>query len=187
LKREFSLAEIAEVIGSNEVLLRQWINRGLATGLGSKRPNRSPQRERKPGKHGGFSFFTLMEFAVVTRLSPHMPSLEKTFEAAARYAHIGSFDRLPALPFHYDHGETFLCIREHEADVVIGETSLDGLSNKFDVLSPTGVDHPMVVLKASELFRQLCGPLGYNEHGNDYRNVLDRAYGDLSKIDRAKS
>ena len=186
--RTYTLNEMAVVlrdIGAdyNASMLRTWINRGLVTGEGPEGPNkRTPHVHRKPGKHASYTFFTLTEFALAVKLKDHLPYLEAAFELASQYAHIGSFVgdtdivRHPSFPFHHNHGETYFCIRGFEAYALLGQTALDDLTKTFDRHSPTNNTMPMVVINVSQLFRQLCGALGHNTPGNDFRNVLDDVY-----------
>ena len=174
-EQNFTLAKIGEVVGKNPVTLRTHINRGLVTAQGPRKVT----GDKPAGKHCRFSFFTLMEFAMAYRLYDDRGlQLDKSFDHARHFAH-GSgggdvFDlpyRYPALPFHYDHGETLWGVAG-ERSFEIPTDSSPG-RDLYTMMRHYLQSDDFMLVNASNVFDQLCAKLRLHPI-----EILDEAYSD---------
>ncbi len=177
LKQNFTLAQIGEILEKSPGTMRTHITRGLVTGQGPR-----DTRGGKPAnKHGRFSFYTLMEFALAYHLNEKLGlQLDQSFEHAVSFTHLGNSadssglpDRRPALPFHHEHGDTICAISE-KATIEVPLDEKSGAHLYYTLRSRLGSDD-FIVVNASRIFERVCWRMSM-----DYRAVLDEAYGETN-------
>lgn len=172
-KQKFTLAQMGEVLNKNPSTLRTHINRGYVVAAGP----RNKDGDKETGKHSRFSFFTLMQFAMAYKLADLGVQNEAAFKAAADFAHVGGGgevfglpERLPAIPFHQDEGETIFgmtTVRTFEELWKRGENY-----DTYGKLARTLNSYDFVTVNASDVFNHVCGAIGEHPY-----TVLDQVYG----------
>jgi hypothetical protein len=175
-QQKFTLAQIGDVVGKNPATLRTHINRGYVVAAGPRNKN----GDKDTGKHSRFSFFTLMQFSLAYELSELGVQNELAFKAAADFAHVsgggkvhGLPDRYPAVPFHYDEGETVFGMT--------GERTFETLWKPGQPLDTYGAlrhglrSNDFITVNASEVFNRVCAALGMHPY-----EVLDAVYAQTS-------
>ncbi|SFC77552.1 hypothetical protein [Tropicimonas isoalkanivorans] len=172
--RNFTLAEIAEVLGKNPQTLRTHINRGYATALHSG-------TGKATGKHARFSFHTVMEFAVAYHLEALGVRLESGFRYATGFAHVGHGavpglpgERAPGFPYHTKHGRTLVAVHGDRMAIALWD---NGKTNPYVALrSQLGRPAAMIVFDATQVFFDVCKRLGvdaYDALNAEYREEAE--------------
>ena len=178
LNRTYTTAEIAELVGVSVKDLANWADRGLIRPV-----NESIGR----GRSREYSWFTLIQIACgVAIMELGFSSPKEALAAALRFAHISSGGsgwvgseqegqpiRYPGLPFHHMRGVTMFYVSGERGAVLLHriwdkELFSDGHFKLERLLNGA---RGYIALNVSEIFEDLCARLG-----EDYRNVLDRAY-----------
>jgi len=179
IERTFTGQTVALATGATVKEIANWADRGLIIG----------QREALgKGHKRAFSWFNIMEIGGAAALmSIGVNSPADAFAASQHFAHgsdgaIGTWDgddavqgaddepgRWAGLPFHYAHGDTFLCVAGNKAHVAL---SSDGTLNLSEIKLALHKPHGFIVLNVSDLFKQITFRMAM-----DYREVLDEIYG----------
>ena len=174
IERSFTGQTVALATGATVKEIANWADRGLIMG------------QREPlgkGHKRTFSWFNIMEIGGATALlNIGVNSPADAFAASQYFAHVsseggaawagddgGAPARHPGLPFHHDHGDTFLCVAGDKARVVL---SSDGTLNLSEIKQGLGSPTGFIVLNISALFMQITLRMAM-----DYREVLDEVYG----------
>ncbi len=178
LNRTFTAQSVALATGSPAKQITDWCNMGRVVG------------QREPvgrGKSRQFSWFNVMEIAIAAELMDMgMTSVHDAFSAAQLFAHASSGatgwagddgisedddkpHRWPGLPFHHEHGVTFLLIWKGRSDVQLADPEGNVNLLQFPPLysRTTGI----IAVNVSEIFARVCHRMAL-----DYREVLDEAY-----------
>lgn len=172
--------DVAQATGTTPKQITDWCNQGHILG----------QKDRLgKGRRREFSFSNVMEIAVGVALMQHgIQSPADAFKAAMAFAHIGKGPsgwvndkgeivennprpkRLPAFPYHFRDGETFLIISNEKAEVVLVEKfQLDLYSIFPELARPPAV---FIAVNMTEVFKTVITNMG-----EDWRVVLDQVYG----------
>ncbi|MDF0599909.1 hypothetical protein P1J78_04110 [Psychromarinibacter sp. C21-152] len=172
--RQFTSQQVADATDLTHKSVQNWAARGLIVGHsggGGK------------GRARLFSWENLMEFAVaaaVLRLGIATP--QEAFSAAREFAHFGEGpagyaewddpaepDRKIAMPYHHQHGETFMLIFGEQAKIVAitdGKIPLSAVN-----VGGTGDPSAFIAVNVSKVFNKVCTRLGL-----DPSAVLDEVY-----------
>lgn len=176
LNRKYTAQSVALATGTTAKQITDWCNQGQIIG------------QREPlgkGRKREFSFFNVMEVAgAVALMKVGVRSPADAFKAAIYFSHIGDGvsgwvgddgiiedndpERWPSLPFHYNHGDTFLAVSGDMSEVVLSDGTVN-TSLIFPMMSrPAG----FILLNMSVVFEQVMHRMAL-----DYREVLNDAYG----------
>jgi hypothetical protein len=181
LNETFSTHQVAVAANVAPGTLQNWLKRGVIVG------HRDEDIEGGgiQGNHRKFSFFAVMQIAVAKALiDAGVTDLKKAFDAAVGFAHIGGGPignvepgRIPALPFHFKHGETLLVVSERRKSVILHRPNVDDFHViRHRLQSPAS----WVTVDAGEVFRRVCAALGKHPSA-----VMDAEYAAAPEMEGA--
>ena len=175
LQRKYTAQTAALATGTTAKQITDWCNQGQIIG------------QREPlgkGRKREFSFFNVMEVAgAVALMEAGVRSPADAFKAAGYFSHISNGGsgwvgddaltdndptRLPGLPFHHNHGDTFLAVSGDMSEVIL---SNDGTVNTYSIFPMMRRPVGFILLNMSEVFAQVMQSMDL-----DYRVVLDEQY-----------
>lgn len=162
----FTLDRIAKIVGKNPATIRTHINRGYVLGKGP----RDGSTDKEPGKHERFSVHTLTEFFLAYKIEAAGVNLKLAFKYAADFAHVGGtgitsagglIQRIPSLPFHYNHGYTYMGMMAGQSAEIAskGDPSITNLHFRLRSMTGSAESEPMIVINVTKVFQEVCEAL----------------------------
>lgn len=173
LTQKYTAQSVALATGTTAKQITDWCNQGQI--IGQREPlGKGHKRE--------FSFFNLMEIAGAGALMEvGIRSPADAFKAAIRFSHTNDGasggwvgvesndpERWSGLPFHHNHGETFMAVSGDMSKVFL---SADGTVTTYSIFPIMRRPAGFILLNMSEVFAQVMHRMAL-----DYREVLDEAY-----------
>lgn len=172
---QFSTGQVVEATGVSNNTLQTWLKRNLIVG----QKDAPITGGGTPGAHRRFSFFNVMEIAVIKALVDLGLNVSDAGHAAMHFAHSapGSIGddrvRLPSLPFNTLRNPCFTIMvvsgdRSHVLPWQPGKAGEDAM-----VLARHYLGNPVgwVTVEINRIFEAVVTALGF-----DYRDVLAQAY-----------
>lgn len=175
LNREYTAQSVAMATGATPKQITDWCNQGLIVG------------QREPlgrGHKRTFSWFNVMEIAgALALMEIGVKAPGDAFRASTLFSHIGQgatswvdddaltddkSERIPALPYHHNHGETYLVVANGEGRIIL---SVDGRINTGVINRHRAPVTGFIALNMSNVFARVVMRMAF-----DPREVLDDAY-----------
>jgi len=151
-EQHFTLKQVADATGASAQTIKAWYHYGYPVNTGAN----APTGGGGPGKHRGYSLFSVMEIAVAKAiLDARHFGPEQAFHAAKLFAHTGDEGRGIAVP--YPEGTTVLIVSTDEALI----QNWNSETKAMNTILP-GKPETYVVVNISDLFDRVGLALGFD-------------------------
>lgn len=182
LNMKFSASQVSELTLVPGASIQNWVKRKLI--VGHRGIAGGIEGGGSQGRHRQFSYFNVIEISLLNELVAAGLSPSDAAGAASTFAHTGGkgaeaqqLDRVPGLPFHFNHGETILAVGADKDRVA---TELWDPGSNYDTFgqirhavgaSFTAIDASQVFIGIAARLRDMTGDPCFGP-----LRILDEAY-----------
>ena len=166
----YQTGDVVKATGVLNSTLQTWIRRDRI--VGHRESGEEVGGAGSPGRYRQFSFRNIMEIALAkSLLDCGMRDMDAVFRIGMTYAHTGSDQRVPGMPYHWSRGRTIIgyCAETNMVDDEIWQPGTDVYLN---LGAKTRAKTGLILLDFSEVYQLVCHRLGY-----DPAEQINEAYG----------